>query len=344
MSLSTLRPTPRTSLACLTDDSLLLIFSYLTVPQLLPLFMASRRLHQLILKYPLPQYRTLLFGYSPAEKTDDDEPLNSHQANRIVQLYYSKHFHPFTDFCQRKGLQPEIGYLEHRAFNRRPRRLHSSQLDTFPESLPNLFPRLASLTFSFFLTLEQVSVNGLLRGYLSSPWSTGLVSLHLFIEVTPVPIGETAPFLPLHYLSGLRHLFLEFNQESSTLLPDSMPILSQLTSFSLHRYKGANVNILLGQLGHNLAFLSLLYVSCTVNEFALLLRGKPSYRETLKTLEVDLVNEEGTFDVQIFSHVSQHLPSLQRLFIVCSIKVRHAQMNWRARIFQRAQSSQMITL
>lgn len=305
------------SLLELNDDVLLLILAHFTVPELLQLRATCRRFSHLIEQYRLPLIRTLVTS-SVAKQYQISGPL--------VKVAFSHNPHPYTDYCRRTG----FGIQEaQNFFTSLPQggSLLSLNLSAFPISLPQLLPRLSSLTYSHFLVSDtddsrrkdESSVNQILHTYLHSNWSNTLTSLHLNLFV---PFQETTQ--PNHTIVGclnqmpsLKHLFLEFNRFvqptdafPGPLLPDSMPILGQIISFSLHNYGSSNTATLLSQLGPNLVFLSLFDVACSIDDYVTFLQGKsPTYGHSLKTVELYL---HRNLDRQLFQVSAQCLPSLER--------------------------------
>lgn len=302
------------TLCTLNDDCLLLILNHLSVAQLFPLRAASRRLCHFIERYNLPKCRTLIYGYDKA----NGEKSREHSGT--VEVYLSHRQHVYSDFCKQIGSEKadDERFLP-------VNDLFSVRLSALPLSLPLLLPRLTCLTWTHFLvdqvelpTDEQSTVNRLLLTYLNSHWSTSLVSLHLYIEVPPMPQPDNTFFEHLNRLLSLRHLYIDFsrfiNPEDGFLLPSSIPILCQMYSFSLHFYGGSNTASLLAQLGPDLSFLSLVQVTYSTDQFAAFLAAKPTYRQTLKVLEL---HSRGNFDWEFLTLTAQCLFSLTRFS--CSV-------------------------
>lgn len=286
MSLSKLRAQIHLdSLSSLTDDSLLIILRFVSVPQLLALLSVSRRLHYLILQHTLPHYRTILM-YNQM----------NHSGHLKRAFFFSRRFYAQTHFLNTicRHLLPK------RAL--RPGELHPTGLHFFPPNLPHALPRLQSFTFSYFFSDELVrsqrDVNRLLTGYFDSNWSQTLVSLELYLILDTLNLRSPSDELflvQLNQLSSLRHLSLHFwalwEHFPDRILPDSMPVLGHLLTFKLHRYPARNTGTLLHQLGPNLTCLTLYSVVCSEQDFLSFLSSKPTYRHTLRTLEIDLIDE-----------------------------------------------------
>lgn len=323
MSLSTLRARlPLPSLASLTDDSLLVIFRHLPLHQLWVLLSASRRVNCLIVQHILSRYRTIQIA---------DVRFLDQNAQYLIFFYLN--FHEYTVFDQSRN-DPYIDTLRYIPYDEPSnahRHRYRSVLSSFPLHLPQLFPRMQSFDFAYFLhedgilSGEEVAVNRRLIGYLASGWSETLVSLKLWLIMdTPPQPGEQPLFGPLNQLVALRHLFIGFaslyrdlTQELTiSLIPDSMPVLGRLVSFSLHTYNGANVVTLLRQLSPNLTFLSLLGVACSGQDFIAFLRSKPSYKQSIRTLDIYLYREEINYrSTPQLSALAEHFLSLEILRI-----------------------------
>lgn len=321
-------PDSQLTLNALNDDCLLLLLSTLSVPQLFKLRAVSRRFSYLIERYTLPQCRTLVYGFETAQGVEHF-PSNLKLGDQgTVDVYFANHQHVYSDLRLRVAFPKEL--LDRQL----PlSKLVPVRLATLPLSLPTLFPRLSCLTLTYFfasskisLTAEQLAVNRLTVVYLASHWSSSLISLHLYLQVPIGPQHDYALFDTLNKLSSLRQLFIEFTDfyrqryppERMPLLPDSMSLLSQLTHFSLHFYGGSNLAILLHQLGPELTFLSLFQVIGTVHDFAAFLRAKPTYRRTIKTLEVHF-NYKYEWQLPFFALTTKYLPSVERLMGYVSV-------------------------
>lgn len=320
MSLSTLRArVPLVSLASLTDDNLLVILRHLSVPQLLELLFLSRRFNFLIVQYIFPRYRTIAIPRLRYKPMDVEQPV-----------FFSRYFRAYTTFnkTQSSFFQPNH-YLRYAEY--RHGQLYRSRPNSFPIHLPHLFPRLESFTFSYklqdqiqLLSDEETLINRLLSGFLRSTWFRTLVSLELQVIQTALPQSSETFYSQLNQLPSLRHLFLRFLSPGGTqmrIMPDSMPVLRQLVSFSLHTYEAVNAATLLGQLGPDLAYLSLLYVTCREQDFLAFLTGKPSYKATLRTLELLLLDE--TFHSPHVSSLARLCPSLEKLSTISYVYVSY---------------------
>lgn len=323
MSLSTLRVRlppmhARDSLTSLTDDNLLLLLRFLSVPQLLAFLSLSRRFNRLIVQFTLPHYRAILMQVTRISLPAGDPP---HMPNgRFEQFFsFSRRFHRHTGIF----FSQSIDRLPVKAL--RSRQLHQTLSSSLPIHLPQLLPRLQSLTFAYYIHEEPLSresvgngpfndefealwarriskrplhiepaSNGPLIGYLQSHWRQSLVSLELNLLSEGFgqgPLSGELLFNQLNQLSALRHLSLLFSygfRFIERIIPDSMPVLGQLDSFALYRYKAPNVPTLLRQLGPNLRSLSLYLVICSEEDFLSFLSSKPTYRQTLRTLEIHL--------------------------------------------------------
>lgn len=320
MSLSTLRArVPLVSLASLTDDSLLVILRLLSVPQLLAFLSLSRRFNCLIVQYIFSRYRTLAMPmlYHYWMYMDIEQPV-----------FFSRNFHAYTTFYRNRGSFFRYNYLLKNEENHH-RQLYLSRPSSFLLHLPNLFSRLESFAVSYKfgdeshpLSEEETIISRLCVGFLRSTWSRTLVSLQVQVIMSALPQSNETIFSQLNQLSALRHLFLRFRFPGDTemlidFLPDSMPVLGQLVSFSLHVYKGVNIGTILGQLAPDLAYLSLVSVPCSEPDFCAFLTSKPSYKHTLRTLELGLCDD--TFKVWCSPQAStlvRHCLSLENLSLV----------------------------